>query len=208
MLLGFTGFGGSGKDSAADMLIERIGGWTKMGFADALRQMALAINPRIRTGLKHYAEADGTTPYADLVRAVGYKRAKQFPDVREFLQRLGTEAIRDVIGPDIWVEILAERIEAALHSVNIVITDVRFPNEAQRIRDLGGYLVRVVRPGVGPVNAHASESEGLGIEVDWTLEANTLDELWNRVEALHIELLLAEEDKRYWAMLEQDAERV
>ena len=39
-----------------------------------------------------------------------------------------------------------------------VITDVRFPNEAAYIRQRGGLLVRVTRPGTGPVNGHESES--------------------------------------------------
>ena len=38
------------------------------------------------------------------------------------------------------------------------MTDVRFPNEAQRIKDLGGVVWRVKRPGVGPANYHESET--------------------------------------------------
>jgi hypothetical protein len=47
------------------------------------------------------------------------------------------------------------------------VTDIRFANEAAMIRDLGGVLVRVERPGVGPVNEHVSEV--MPFEADHTL---------------------------------------
>jgi len=204
MIIGLTGYVKSGKDSVANMLSEHIGGWTKVGFADALREMALVINPRIRVGAtKHYAEADGTVRYADLLRVVGYNAAKAFPDVREFLQRLGTEAVRDVIGVDTWVNILMGRIyQARTDAViaggtepNFTITDVRFPNEVEAVRQVGGYIVRVVRPGKGPANDHISEQLIDQIEADWTLEATTLDELLAEVYGLYPKLLAVEGER-------------
>jgi hypothetical protein len=201
MIIGLTGYVKSGKDSVANMLAEHIGGWTKAGFADALREMASIMNPRIRVGAsKHYAEADGTARYNDLLKVVGYNAAKSFPDVREFLQRLGTEAVRDVIGKDTWVNILMGRIwqarvDASLAgqpAPNYAITDVRFPNEAEAIKQADGYIVRVVRPGKGPVNEHISEQSAGDIVADWTLEASTLEELLEEVYAFYPELLAVE----------------
>jgi hypothetical protein len=40
----------------------------------------------------------------------------------------------------------------------IVFADVRFPNEGDAIRALGGKIIRINRPGVGPVNGHTSET--------------------------------------------------
>jgi hypothetical protein len=41
---------------------------------------------------------------------------------------------------------------------NWIITDTRFPNEAQAIKDAGGIVIRVDRPGVSAINAHPSET--------------------------------------------------
>jgi hypothetical protein len=78
------------------------------------------------------------------------------------LQDLGISA-RDLIDEDIW-------INAALSSVDssdrVVITDVRFENEANMIRSLGGQIWRVKRPGVEAVNSHVSETQLDGYKVE------------------------------------------
>jgi hypothetical protein len=87
---------------------------------------------------------------------------------------LGISA-RDLIAEDIWVT-------AALSNVGkdqrVVITDVRFENEASMIKSMGGQLWRVKRAGVGPVNDHVSESELDGCKVDQIFVNNgTLEDL-------------------------------
>lgn len=93
--------------------------------------------------------------------------------VRQLLQHMGTEA-RTVFGEDFWVDQVLPRPttsrgqwlgEADRNHVlrvmypdtsTLVFTDLRFPNEAQRIIDLGGFIIEVVRPGVES-DGHASE---------------------------------------------------
>jgi hypothetical protein len=73
---------------------------------------------------------------------------------RRLLQNLGASC-RHHIDESVWVE-------AALRGSDdrdIVITDVRYVNEAEFIAAAGGVLVRIERPGVGPANDHISESE-------------------------------------------------
>lgn len=41
---------------------------------------------------------------------------------------------------------------------NWIITDCRFPNEAQAVKDKGGIIIRIDRPGVNPINDHPSET--------------------------------------------------
>ena len=65
---------------------------------------------------------------------------------RWVLQVVGTECFRDTIHPDIWISALKR--DMLSHKGDIVITDVRFPNEMQAIRDLGGKIVVVERGGV------------------------------------------------------------
>jgi len=58
------------------------------------------------------------------------------------LQKMGTEAGRDVFHDQIWVHNLARKAE---QYNNVVIPDVRFPNEIDYIKDAGGFVIRVVR---------------------------------------------------------------
>jgi hypothetical protein len=89
--------------------------------------------------------------------------------VREFLQRLGTDAIRDNLHKNAWVNaaMVNYRPEVfgydangspVLSEQNWIFTDCRFFNEAQAIKDRGGVIIRVDRSGVKPVNDHPSET--------------------------------------------------
>jgi hypothetical protein len=92
--------------------------------------------------------------------------------VREFLQMLGTEGLRLGLHENTWVNALMADYEPAEVLIsddliggcqygpmpNWVITDTRFPNEAQAIKDAGGIVIRVDRPGISAINAHPSET--------------------------------------------------
>lgn len=84
-----------------------------------------------------------------------------WPDVealtgRQLLQHYGTEAHREVFGDNFWVDVCVP--ENLPHEGRIVVvTDVRFPNEAQRILDLGGEVWHIVRPTKDDGDEHASE---------------------------------------------------
>lgn len=150
MIIGLTGYATSGKDTAAAGLIED--GWERVSFADPLKKMALEINPSV------HVEPFGThfqLPLAELIGRWGWTEAKKDCDVRRFLQNLGC-AVRKYFGEDAWVRLACETITST--KKNVVVTDCRFPNEFDLIHSLGGRLVRVDRPGVGPVNGHESES--------------------------------------------------
>jgi hypothetical protein len=91
--------------------------------------------------------------------------------VRDFLQKLGTDAIRDGLHTNAWVNaLMADYIPTQVQwsdgpiggyedgpLPNWIITDTRFPNEAQAIKEVGGLVIRVDRPGVKPINNHPSE---------------------------------------------------
>jgi hypothetical protein len=74
--------------------------------------------------------------------------------VREFLQKLGTDGLRDGLHGNVWVNALFADYTP---THNWIITDVRFPNEAKAIKDRGGIIIRVDRPFVKPINNHSSE---------------------------------------------------
>lgn len=143
-LIGLSGRAGAGKDLLASHLAPF--GYVRVAFADPLREMALAIDPLIGDGL-HLAS------YLDLV---SWDAAKKDPEVRRFLQRLGTEGVRAFFGADTWVRLAEERI-AGLGDVPVVVTDVRYPNEVDMVRRLGGLWCHVHRPDAAAVPGHASE---------------------------------------------------
>lgn len=146
-IVGLTGHAGSGKDTAGRFLVEDYG-FTRFAFADALKAAALAINPYIFDNER----------LLDLVTAQGFDFAKRaHPEVRRFLQELGVSMRR--IDPDIWLRPLEAL--AAKTDDPIVVTDVRFDNEAELVAGLGGTLIRLTRPGytlAGDTGAHISEA--------------------------------------------------
>ncbi|WJN63390.1 deoxynucleoside monophosphate kinase [Streptomyces phage phiScoe55] len=175
LLIGLSGYAGSGKDEAAAALV--VGGWRRDAFADRLRTFLLALDPWVDT----YPDV-GVVRLAKLVDAYGWDRAKrQFPEIRRLLQRAGTEAGRKVLGANIWVDSLMKDFDRENEA--LVVTDVRFPNEADAIRKAGGVVVRINRPGVGPKEdpggwVHESEVALDHYDFDVTVNNNgTIEEL-------------------------------
>lgn len=149
-LVGLSGFARSGKDEAARALISI--GWRRDAFADRLRSMLYSMNPYIPVWLE--SDLGGGVHMRrvkDIVDSVGWEAAKtDYHEIRSLLQRLGTEAGREVLGEQVWVDALFRKYT---YGEQLVITDVRFTNEADMVRQLGGVMVRIDRPGVGPNTA-------------------------------------------------------
>lgn len=100
-----------------------------------------------------YTRVAFADPLKQLARHIGWNGRKDHAG-RVLLQDLGV-GVREFIGQDTWVDIGMRK--AADTPGPVVITDVRFSNEALRIVEAGGCLVRVDRKGVGPANGHVSE---------------------------------------------------
>lgn len=150
-LIGLSGYARAGKDTVADILVKQHG-FEKIGFADALRDVLLRIDPMlgIYTDEEPYRLSD------QLKRDESWRpyRGDYDPEVRRLLQQLGV-AIRDVVDPDAWVNAAFRKMVPA---GRYVIPDMRFPNEFYAIENEGGVTVRIERPGYGPVNGHISET--------------------------------------------------
>lgn len=151
-LIGLSGRAGAGKDTLASHLAPF--GYVRVAFADPLREMALAIDPLV--ALSPWDRA-ASMRLSDYVTAAGWDAAKRHPEVRRFLQRLGTEGVRHHLGDDTWVRLAEARI-ADLGDVPVVVTDVRYPNEVDLVRRLGGLWVHVNRPDAVTVPGHVSET--------------------------------------------------
>lgn len=102
---------------------------------------------------------------------------------RSLLQTLGTEWGRKMIHPDIWVHITQARIGQALAvGDNVVIDDMRFPNEFQMIKDLGGKTIKIVNERVSNNYSHCSEGALNNHSFDLTLtNDSTLKDLEDKV---------------------------
>jgi hypothetical protein len=168
LLIGITGYARAGKDTFANELVVNHG-FTRRGFADPLKEMALAIDPLVDIG-------EGTLKMlpmrlGQVIEMVGWEEAKAYPDVRRILQRLGKEAVRDHLGEDAWINALHR---ATYGIEDLVIPDVRFVNESDYVRSSGGVIWRIERDGVGGVDRHASENELMQIEPDLRIHNTTL----------------------------------
>lgn len=168
-IISLSGYAGSGKDEAAKALVEERG-YQRIAFADVLRDVAYAIDPYVQVPADDPPEFFGLE-YIRLQRVIntyGWDYAKnRIEDVRRLLQRIGTEAGRDILGTDIWVETAFGRTE---EGTNLVVTDCRFPNEATATKSRGGVVARIHRPGVGPRNSHPSETSLDGWDFDFHIE--------------------------------------
>lgn len=154
-VIGITGYAQSGKDTAAGFLMER--GFTRLSFAEPLREAVYALNPILDT--YGPSQGDATVRFArvqDVVDRLGYEQAKKlYPEYRELLQRFGTDVGRNLFGEGFWVDRVTDKLAPG---ANYVIPDVRFPNEALAVRRFGGTVWRVNRPGVGAINTHISDT--------------------------------------------------
>lgn len=143
MLIGLCGAAGSGKNTVADIL-----GWRQASFAAPLYRMVAVM-----TGVP--------------VQSLQDRACKEQPiewlgkSPRQLLQTLGTEWGRAHVAEDVWIRATLHEITPWLEAgENVVVTDVRFDNEAAAIRAAGGRVIRVARGGclAGATAGHSSEA--------------------------------------------------
>lgn len=174
-LVGLVGLKQSGKDSFASRLVS-MHGYRRLAFADALKAAAYRTNPLIGDRLR-------LAPFVDLV---GWEAAKSSkPEVRRFLQEFGV-AMRENVHPDVWVAIVRAEAAALLYArTPVVITDVRFPNEIEAIRELGGVIARIDRPGQADSDGHISEHAWRSVDPEFEIHNDgSLADLEDRADLL------------------------
>lgn len=156
-IIAFTGLKGSGKDTAAQVFIER--GYEHLKFADGLKGML--------TALLRYR---GATEDEVLRMLDGDMKEKPTPFLdyrtpRHAMQTLGTEWGRALMDVDFWAKATIQRA----HSFpNVVISDVRFENEVAAVARAGGRIYRIVRKSghSSAVDLHSSEAHIPYLPVD------------------------------------------
>jgi hypothetical protein len=174
MIIGISGYSGSGKDLVGTIIQEiSLNKWHIKKWAGKLKTIA-----SILTGIpvENFEDQEFKKtllgPEWGTVKDIPLNSVPVFADiqfnslmtVRDFLQKLGTEAIRDSLHENTWVN--ATMVDYTAES-NWIITDTRFPNEAEAIKKAGGIVIRINRPGVQPINPHPSETS----LDDWSFDA-------------------------------------
>ncbi|MFG1226010.1 nucleoside/nucleotide kinase family protein [Xanthobacter wiegelii] len=152
IIIGFAGRAGAGKTTAAQHLVQHHG-FERVRFAGPLKSMmrALGCTEEEVDGARKELPCDllgGRTP-------------------RQAMQWLGTEWGREMIAPDLWTRAWEY---AAAGKPRVVVDDVRFPNEVEAVRRLGGVVIQLLAPVDLALEAasagHVSERGGLDVDAD------------------------------------------
>ena len=146
-LIALTGVASSGKTTVAKELARF--GYTRTKFSQTLKNMLLQI-PGVTEEMTEGNQKelpqnifDGKSP-------------------REVMQTLGTEWGRELVTNKIWLDSWERSVEGLS---NVVVEDLRFPNEANLVRKLGGEIWSIQRKGYES-DGHKSETEMVNIKPD------------------------------------------
>lgn len=175
-LIGLSGYAGSGKDTLAGLLAERCG-YQVAHFADPLRELCRRVNPILGTSMLGQEARWSDTILDDETYAAMKAHPTLGPELRGFMQRLGTEA-RAVLGEDVWIDAAFAHFDIGRPTV---FADMCLPSEAEALSSYadvgdGAILIRVERPGVGPAGETALDDWPFPMVVDndgapeWMLE--------------------------------------
>lgn len=170
MLIGLCGKIGAGKSTVAQILEED--GFSIYVLAKPLKQIAMIL------GFKH-EEVFGTQEQK-LVPNTYWKISG-----REFLQRLGTDVFRNTLATKIpnmhlihgiWIDLFLKFYRE--QNRPIVVEDVRFPDEVDVIKRLGGHIIHIVRDNSASASNHASEAMDPSTVANFTIyNTGTKEEL-------------------------------
>ena len=210
MIVGITGFIGSGKDTVAKMLVDK--GAVQDSFAAPLKDLCASVFgwPRdMLQGDTIESRDFRETPDMYWTRKLGID---QFTP-RLALQLLGTEIMRTHFNQDIWLDSLEYRIRKnEQQDTMVVVSDCRFKNELDLIKELNGIVVHVIRDELpewyetavhankGSVPAkhtmetrfakvHASEWKWVGYDFDFVIKnSGTLEDLQTEVDSMYSDM--------------------
>jgi len=201
MIIGFVGLIGSGKDTAADYLVNSYE-FRRDSFAATLKDAVAAVFGWDRDLLEgRTAASRAWREEVDVWWAQRLGILQLTP--RWVLQQWGTEVGRRAFHQDIWIASLENKLRK--HEDNIVITDCRFPNEIAAIRNAGGRVFRIKRGPdpdwwdlaqdymggrreAPPAGIHASEWSWIAHPLDGIIDNNgTIGELFDEIKTMAID---------------------
>ena len=176
MIIGLVGFIGSGKDTAADYLVN-FHGFRRESFASSLKDAVASVFGWDRMMLE--GRTTQSREWREQRDDWWSERLDREITPRWVLQHWGTEVIREGFHNDMWIASLENKIRTSKDS--IVITDCRFPNEIQAIQAQGGKIIWVQRgplPDWYPAAVKANEGQEVFKENLKILEIHPSETAW------------------------------
>ena len=185
MIIGICGLIGSGKGTVVDILVETHN-FKKLSFADKLKDGVATIFGWDRAMLE--GDTDESRQWRELKDDFWSNETKMEVTPRLVLQLFGTDCMRNGFDDGIWVSTIKKKL-LENPTIDYVVPDVRFANEVDMIRDIGGqvwevkrgadpqWLIEYESTGVEPT-VHASEWKWIKSKKDLVIENDsTLDDL-------------------------------
>lgn len=169
ILVGITGSARSGKGETAKYL-QKYHAFHEDSFAGPIRYFFIDL-----LKLKGMEELDAIKTTEEPLDILGGKT------LRYAMQTMGTEWGRGMLSDSLWIDTCLHR---SSNYDRVVISDVRFDNEAEAVKKAGGYIIKTTRPGVEiQGSSHASEA-GISEElVDFFIDNDAcLDSLYRQIE--------------------------
>lgn len=151
MIIGLHGNKRAGKDTAYSFIQSMYPHAQRLAFADKIKESLAALFGVSIREINTLKEEGG-------VFKVESQSLEHSYTWRSFAQRYGTEAHRDIFGENFWVDMILPK-DPGLISDNqlLIVTDVRFKNEAERIKYLGGHIIYIDRLNLLNNDSHISE---------------------------------------------------
>jgi hypothetical protein len=173
MIVGFVGFISSGKDTAADYLVN-YHQFRRDSFANTLKDAVAAVFGWDRTLLEgRTKEAREWREQVDTWWSLRLGLPNLTP--RWVLQYWGTEVLRGAFHDEIWIASLENKMRKTRD--NIVISDVRFPNEITAIKNAGGKVIRIKRGPDPDWYEHAENYNSGPRNIGWATGRHRLEQL-------------------------------
>jgi len=149
-----------------------------VSFATPLKHMTLAFLREL-----------GVHPHEARQRVYGDRKEAPLPIVgvttRQVMQSLGTEWGRQQIKESVWVDLgIAQAKRYMSNGLNVIIDDMRYPNEYAAVTMAFGDCYRIVRPNTNVTNRHASEGQLDGVEMPVIRNDGNLAALYAKIDAL------------------------
>lgn len=176
MLIGLIGKKKSGKDTFADYIINKYN-FHKLTFADPLKEIC-----------KYLFFLNNDQLYNQEIKEIKIEKWNLSP--REIFQKVGTDLFRNNFDLDFWTKQFEIRYgEIIKNNPNVICSDVRFQNEADLIKSLGGVLIYIDRQ---TDNNDNHESEKINIKnYDYYIENNDSKEnFYKKINDIYVNIII------------------